>query len=98
MAVYVIAQGRIENREMLDQYVSKVVPTLVAAGARILAFDEAPDVIEGENGYPRTVVLEFADRPAFDAWYGSDEYQAILPLRLESTPGRLFVVNSVPQA
>ena len=33
MSVYVIAQGRIENREMLDEYVGKALPTIQAAGA-----------------------------------------------------------------
>ncbi len=28
-------------------------------------------------------------------WYDSDAYQAILPLRLESTPGTLIVVNGL---
>ena len=98
MPVYVIAQGRIENRDMLDQYVTKVIPTIKAAGARILGFDENPEVVEGEVEHPRTVVIEFPSSEAFHAWYGSDAYQAILPLRLESTPGTLIVVNGLPSA
>ena len=96
MPVYVIAQGRIEDRAMLDQYVSKVIPTIKAGGGRILGFDETPEVIEGEVAYPRTVILEFPTREAFDAWYGSSAYQEILPLRLDSTPGTLIVVDSLP--
>lgn len=96
MPVYVIAQGRIEDRDKLDQYVAKVIPTIQAGGGRILAFDENPEVVEGEVGFPRTVVLEFTSKEAFQAWYESDEYQAILPLRLESTPGSLIVVNGLP--
>ena len=96
MPVYVIAQGRIENREMLDQYVAKVIPTIQSGGGRILGFDESPDVVEGEVEYPRTVLLEFPSREAFRDWYDSADYQAILPLRLESTPGTLIVVDSLP--
>jgi uncharacterized protein (DUF1330 family) len=91
-----VAQGRIENREMLNEYVSKVVPTIQAGGGRILGFDESPEIVEGEVGHPRTVILEFPSRDAFRAWYDSDGYQAILPLRLESTPGTLIVVNGFP--
>ncbi len=29
MPVYVIAQGRIENRAMLDEYVGKALPTIL---------------------------------------------------------------------
>jgi uncharacterized protein (DUF1330 family) len=96
MPVYVVAQGRIENRKMLDQYVVKVIPTIQSCGGRILGFDESPEVVEGEVGYPRTVILEFASREAFRFWYDSAEYQAILPLRLDSTPGTLVVVNGLP--
>jgi uncharacterized protein (DUF1330 family) len=95
MPVYVIAQGRIENREMLDEYVSKVVPTIKAGGGRIIAFDESAQVIEGEIDHPRTVILEFESRDAFAAWYDSADYQEILPLRLNSTPGTMIVVDGL---
>ena len=96
MPVYVVAQGRIENRDMLDQYVAKVIPTIQSGGGRILGFDESPEVVEGEIENPRTVILEFPTNDDFRAWYDSADYQAILPLRLESTPGSLIVVNGLP--
>ena len=36
MPVYVVAQGRIENREMLDEYVGKALPTIQSSGGRVL--------------------------------------------------------------
>ena len=96
MPVYIVAQGRIENRELLNEYVSKVIPSIQAGGGRILGFDESPEIVEGEVAYPRTVILEFPSREVFRAWYDSADYQAILPLRLESTPGTLIVVNGLP--
>ena len=98
MPVYVIAQGRIENRAMLDEYVGKALPTIQAAGARVLAFDESPEVVEGDVATPRTVVLEFESKEAFRAWYDSPAYQEALPLRLESAPGTLIVVDGIPSA
>jgi uncharacterized protein (DUF1330 family) len=96
MPVYVVAQGRIENRELLDEYVSKAIPSIQAGGGRILGFDESPEVVEGEIEHPRTVILEFPSREDFRAWYDSADYQAILPLRIESTPGTLIVVKGLP--
>jgi uncharacterized protein (DUF1330 family) len=95
MPVYVVAQGRIENRKLLDEYVAKALPTIQAHGGRVLAFDETPEVVEGTIGYPRTVILEFASRDQFRAWYDSEDYQEALPLRLESTPGTLIVVEGL---
>jgi uncharacterized protein (DUF1330 family) len=97
MPVYAIAQGRIEDRDKLDHYVAKVIPTIEPGGGRILGFDESPEVMEGKVEYPRTVILEFPSREAFHAWYDSADYQAILPLRIESTPGTLIVVNALPE-
>ena len=96
MPVYAVAQGRIEDREMLDQYIAKVIPTIQGSGGRILGFDEAPEIVEGDVAYPRTVILEFPSHETFRAWYDSTEYQEILPLRLQSTPGTLIVVNGIP--
>lgn len=95
MPVYVVAQGRIEDRAKLNDYVTKALPTIQASGGRVVAFDESPEVVEGEVGHPRTVILEFDSREAFRAWYDSPAYQAVLPLRLESTPGTLIVVNGL---
>ena len=93
MSVYVIAQARIENHELLDQYVAKVIPTIESHQGRIVAFDEEPEVVEGPIEHPRTVILEFPSMTAFQAWYDSPEYQEILPLRLKSTRGTLVVAK-----
>ena len=65
MPVYVVAQGRIENRKMLDESVGKALPTIQSHRGRVVAYDETPDVVEGTVDYPRTVVLELPSREAF---------------------------------
>ena len=65
---------------------------------KILAFDLEPEIVEGPVTHPRTVLLEFPSREAFRAWYDSPEYQAVLPLRLQSVAGTLVVAEGfVPQ-
>ena len=93
MAVYAIAQGKVENPEMFAQYMAKVMPTIQAHQGRVLAGDEAPEVVEGSVQYARTVIVEFPSQEAFRAWYDSPEYQEILPLRLDSTKGTLIVAK-----
>lgn len=98
MAVYVVAQGRVEDRDMLNQYVGKAIATIRASGGRILGFDESPDIVEGEVGHPRTVIVEFPSHDAFRAWYDSEAYQEILPLRLDAAPGTLIVVKGLTRS
>jgi uncharacterized protein (DUF1330 family) len=93
MSVYVIAQGKIEDRGLLDQYETKVGSTIKSHQGRVVVFDEEPEVIEGPIEHRRTVILEFPSMTAFHAWYDSPEYQEILPLRLKSTRGTLFVAK-----
>jgi uncharacterized protein (DUF1330 family) len=97
MSVYVIAQAKIENRGLLDQYVAKVIPTIESYQGRVVAFDEEPKVVEGSIDHPRIVILEFPSITAFRTWYDSPEYQEILPVRLKSTQGTLIVVKGFAQ-
>jgi uncharacterized protein (DUF1330 family) len=47
----------------------------------------------------RTMIIEFPSRDEFRAWYDSPAYRAVLPLRLESVPGIMVVVDGfVPPA
>ena len=99
MAVYVIAQMKVNDVEMYREYGSKVLPTIAAFGGKILAANDSAEVREGTQPYPRTVLGEFPDMESARAWYDSDEYQAIVSLRKESTTGTLFMVEgfSVPE-
>jgi Domain of unknown function (DUF1330) len=50
----------------------------------------------GTKGGPepkRIVILEFADTAAVKRWYNSPEYQKILPMRLDNSTGRAFIVE-----
>src|SRR5438046_10729808 len=93
MSVYVIAQGKIENRGLIDQYVAKVIPAIESHQGRVVAFDEEPVVGEGPIEHLRTVILELRSMKAFNAWYGSLEYQEILLMRLTSCRDGRIVAN-----
>lgn len=99
MAVYVVAQARVRDRKLLEEYLEKGRPTLEGHEARIVAYDETPEIIEGTVETPRTVIMEFPSHDAFRAWYDSPEYQAVLSLRLRAAPGTMVVAKGfVPPA
>jgi len=93
MPVYVIVQGKIEDRASLDQYMAKAGPTIAPYQGRLLAYDEDPEVIEGTLEHPRTVLIEFPSVKEARAWYDSPEYQKIVSLRIKGAPGTMIVVN-----
>jgi uncharacterized protein (DUF1330 family) len=97
MPVYLVARGRITDQEMHDDYVTRAIDTF-PSDARIISFDLATEVVEGDPADERTVIIEFPSRDVFRAWYDSAAYQEILPLRLKSVPGALAVVDAyVPE-
>ncbi len=94
MAAYVVAQMHVHDLEKYLVYASKVGATVGSHGGKIVAASEA-DVREGSLSFTRTVIGEFPTLEAGREWYESEEYQAILPLRLESTTGTLFFVEGI---
>jgi len=92
MPVYALARGRITDRALHDEYCEKAVPTL-PPGARILAFDLASQVVEGDPANHRTILIEFPSREGFRAWYDSPAYRKVLQLRLDSVPGELVIAE-----
>jgi uncharacterized protein (DUF1330 family) len=97
MSVYLVARGRIADQIVHDEYVEKALPT-IPSSARVVSFDLASEVVEGDPAHNRTVIIEFPSRDEFRAWYDSAAYQEVLPLRLSSVPGDMVVVEGTEPA
>ena len=88
MAAYIIFTHKVTDADTLNNvYLPKAVETLGPYAPEILAVDENIEVIEGDSGHTRTVMLKFKDRDEAKRWYNSPEYQAIVNLRLDSISG-----------
>ena len=91
----VLAIGEDWCRDTIDNLpiVAKLAHESVARhGGRFLIRGGAQEVIEGERS-PRMVMVEFESLEAVRAWYDSEDYQACLPMRLESSKGRMIAVE-----
>ncbi len=90
---YIIAQIDVHNQEAYKDYTAHTPGLAAKHGGKFLVRAGRLEVLEGEVPPPRTVVIEF---PSFDdakAFYYSDSYQAILPIRLKNSTGRSFLVE-----
>jgi len=77
---YVIFTETIHDEEGMNAYNAAAAPTIGSTGARVLAFDDNVDVLEGE--WPkRTVMLEFDSPELAREWYDSPAYQEAAVLR-----------------
>jgi uncharacterized protein (DUF1330 family) len=95
MPVYFVAELDTTNQAGMDPYRAAVPATIAQYGGRYLTRGGAAELIEGGPEPKRIVILEFADKEAVKRWYNSPEYQKILPMRLDNSTGRAFIVEGV---
>ena len=62
-------------------------------GGKLLAVDNAPDIIEGEWPCTRTVLLEFPTKAAMKAWYASPEYQTLARHRFAASSANIVLLE-----
>jgi len=67
-----------------NEYFPKAAETLAAASATVLLKGINLEVLHGENDKKVIIVIKFPSQAAINTWYNSPEYQAIIPIRLES--------------
>ncbi len=67
------------------------------AGAKIVAVDTDPTVIEGQWHGSQTVVLEFDSVEAAKEWYHSEAYQAAAKLRQGAAECNAVIISGFPQ-
>ena len=80
-AVYLIGVHNATDPEQLQQYLDEV---FAIGGLEVLALDSAATTIEGDSR-SRAVIVRFPSREAALTFNNSEEYQKVLPLRLNAT-------------
>ena len=92
---YVIAEVEITDAAGFQEYVSKAVPTLAPAKARIIARSK-PISKEGTAPVGEIVIVAFESLEDAQRWYSSSPYSDTIPIRQRSANTRLFIVEGEP--
>lgn len=92
MSAYLIGLVKIRDSATYARYVQDFMPVLRQFGGELLAADLAPQKLEGDWPYSRTVILRFADKATLQRWYDSPEYQKIARYRTDSSTADLAIV------
>ncbi|MFD0687713.1 DUF1330 domain-containing protein [Actinomadura fibrosa] len=76
-------------------YIERIQDTMDPFGGRFLVHNTQAEVLEGpfEGAY---VLIEFPDMEQARAWYASDAYQEILPMRTDHIEGTTVLLRGVP--
>ncbi|MCP5076386.1 MAG: DUF1330 domain-containing protein [Rhodobacteraceae bacterium] len=81
MSAYMSAVITIKDPEQFQEYTAKVRPMIAEHGGEPLMIGKLAKVLTGEAGHHFSAVFRFPDAAAIDAWYQSEAYQAIIPIR-----------------
>ena len=96
---YFVASHKVLDRAVVnDTYVPQAVGCLNKYDVEILAVQENTEVIEGQTGHDRLVILKFPSRDEAMRWYTSPEYQSMIHLRLNSVEGTLVLAEGLNAA
>ncbi len=96
MAAYVIAQVNITDPEKYAVYREMVPPTFAKFGGRPLARGGAMEMLEGEPGAGRVVIVEFPSMEQARAWWASEEYAPAKALRQAASVSSLTLLEGLP--
>ena len=95
MPAYAVAHlHAVEMGPAIVEYLRRIDETLAPYDGRYLIHGGRPEVLEGAwTG--DLVMIVFPDMGRARAWYGSDAYQKILPLRTDNAKGSVFLIDGV---
>ena len=94
-AGYVIAQLKVTNPENYKEYVEKVPEVVKKYGGEYLARGGEHEVIEGEDNFPRIVIIKFPTYEKALEWFNSEEYKPVKPIRLDNTVTNGIIIKGV---
>ena len=84
MSFYFMAGISIKDENEYNQYLQHVDEVFSRFDGTYLAVDDHPQVLEGKWESERAVLIRFETKADFEAWYLSEDYQAILKHRLRA--------------
>lgn len=92
---FVIVDVEVKDPVAYREYRERAPATVTQYGGHYIVRGGAVTHVEPGWDFQRFVVLQFPSVAAAKAWYGSPEYQAILPIRLRSTKSRMAFVEGL---
>ena len=94
-AGYMIFNINVNNPENYKEYVAKVSEIVKKYGGEYLARGGEYTVVEGEDNYPRIILIKFPSYEKALEWYHSEDYKPIKDIRLQNSEGLNIIVKGI---
>ena len=95
MPAYVLGDLQVTDTAQFDTYRSRGGASIAQYGGRVLAAGGKAELLDGYPVPELAIIIEFPDVAAARRWYRSPEYQAVLPIRLRSSLGRVILIEGM---
>ena len=95
MPALMISEIRVKSPEKLAEYMEKTQALARTFGAEMVARAEFARHLTGSDDHDRVVVARFPDMDRLEAWFTSDAYAALVPLR-EAASDMRMTAYSIP--
>ena len=96
MSVYVVARLEFTDEARYRVYMSRAGEIFRRHGVRLLAADEAPVHLEGDDAPDKVVIMAFPDEGAARAFLESEDYRSISADRRAGARTHALLVRGLP--
>lgn len=98
MPVYIVNNMTIHDRAAYDTYLRGFMDVFRKFDGEVLAVADAPQPVEGEWPWDRTVLLRFPSREDALRWADSPEYREIARHRRQGAKSNVVILDGFPAA
>jgi len=95
MSAYIIAEVKVHDSRVYEEYRARVKPTIEKYGGRFLVRGGETELLEGDWNAARIVVLEFPSADDARDWWASPEYAEPKALRQRAAVTRMILAQGV---
>lgn len=97
MKAYVVAQTEVFDRDGYKPYAAGFEEIFYKHGGRFVVSSQSETVVaEGTWDPPNTVVMEFPNRSAAEAWLGDPDYVELAKIRHRTARTNMVIVDTAP--
>jgi len=92
MSALLIVSFNLKDAEQMQEYAAAVAPLLADCNAELVVKGEAT-LLTGESQYGMRTVISFQSKESVLAWYESEAYQEIIPIRDRAMDAQFSLVG-----
>ena len=81
MAAYLVGHITVKDEGLWQEYMAGVKESIAPFDCKIIFRGKLDRILAGKHDHNLVVVIEYPDLSILDAWYSSEKYPSLIPLR-----------------